>query len=88
MNLVNEVLIKLKGDVKMINKKTKGNGCLLVIILLGFNLLFGAWSVLEILSWFGKSIPWIIAVIIGLIGGEFTIPVAIIGIILRVFGIF
>lgn len=63
-------------------------GCGIYLFILALNLTVGAWSVIEILSWFGKSIPLIANVIIGLFVGEFSIPVAIIGYILKVCGVF
>jgi len=63
-------------------------GCLTVIIVLVINLTIGAWSVIEILSWFGKSIPLLGSIVIGLFAAEVSIPVAIIGWILRICGIF
>lgn len=47
------------------------------------NLLIGGWSVYEILSWFNKEIPFGWSMVIGLLIGEVTIPVAIVGKILR-----
>lgn len=64
------------------------SGCGCVIFVLALNLVVGTWSVIEILSWFGKSIPLIGNIIIGLFAGELSIPVAIIGYILKLFGIF
>lgn len=61
-------------------------GCMIFILL--FNLLIGTWSSIEILSWFHKSIPLIGNVIIGLFAGEISVPVAVIGYILRLFGVF
>lgn len=52
------------------------------------NIIVGAWSIIEILSWFNKSIPLIGSAVIGLFAGEVTIPIAIVGWILRLFGIF
>ena len=46
-------------------------------------LLITGWSVQEILSWFHKEIPFGWGIIIGLIIGEITIPIAIVGKILR-----
>jgi hypothetical protein len=40
------------------------------------------------LSWFGKDIPIIADIIIGLFVGEVSIPVAIIGWILKICGVF
>lgn len=48
----------------------------------------GAWSVDCILSWFNKDIPLIGDLVIGVIAGAITIPVSIIGFILKLFGIF
>ena len=56
-----------------------------VIILV--NATLGAWSIIEILSWFGKTIPLVASIIIGLIAGEISIPIAIIGWILRICGV-
>jgi hypothetical protein len=68
--------------------KSSKIGCLAQIIIILLNATVGAWSVVEILSWFGKSIPLIGNVIIGLFAGEISIPVAIVGYILKVFGVF
>jgi hypothetical protein len=61
-------------------------GCIAFILLA--NVSIGAWSVAEILSWFGKSIPWWGDCIIGLFLGEITIPVAIVGWILIICHVF
>jgi len=58
------------------------------IFIVGINITVGAWSIIEILSWFGKSIPMWADVLIGLFLGEFSIPVAIVGYLLRLFGVF
>jgi hypothetical protein len=58
------------------------------VFILLLNISIGAWSIIEILSWFGKSIPLLANVIIGLFVGEFSIPVAIIGYILKACGVF
>ena len=58
------------------------------IVILLINLSIGAWSIYEILSWFGKSIPMIANVIIGLFVAEFSIPVAVVGWILKACGVF
>ncbi|MFR5561919.1 MAG: hypothetical protein ACLTKR_00140 [Clostridium sp.] len=68
--------------------KNENAGCFTVIVILLINLSIGAWSISEILSWFGKSIPLIASVIIGLFAGEISIPIAIIGWVLRVCGVF
>lgn len=68
--------------------KTKNAGCFTVIAVLLINLSIGAWSISEILSWFGKSISLIASAIIGLVAGEISIPIAIIGWILKICGVF
>lgn len=70
------------------NKFSTGLGCFPIILLLLFNVLVGAWSVSEILSWFGKSISFFADMLIGLFVAEFSVPVAIVGYILKVFGVF
>lgn len=69
-------------------KKCCGCGCIPTVIIFLVNVTIGAWSVMEILSWFDKSIPTIGNVLIGLFVGEVSIPVAIVGWILRYFGVF
>ena len=59
-----------------------------LIMIMLINLTIGARSVIEILSWFGKSIPMVGNVAIGLFLGEFSIPLAIVGKILKVCGVF
>jgi len=63
-------------------------GCGIYLFVLILNITVGTWSVIEILSWFGKSIPLIANLIIGLFVGEFSIPVAVVGYLLKVFGVF
>lgn len=46
------------------------------------------WSIIEILSWFGKQINIILALIVGVFLGGFTIPVAVVGWILKLCGVF
>ena len=65
-----------------------GVGCIVMIIVLIINLTVGAWSVGEILSWVGKDIPTVFDVLIGGVAGEITIPVAIVGYVLKVCGVF
>ena len=67
--------------------KSEKAGCFTVVLLLLINLSIGAWSVIEILSWFGKSIPLLGSMVIGLFAGQVSIPVAIVGWILKLFGI-
>ena len=52
------------------------------------NICIGGWSINQILSWLGKNIPWYFDCLIGLFTGQFSIPVAIIGKILKCCGIF
>lgn len=68
--------------------KSEKSGCLAIIVILVINASAGAWSIIEILSWFGKSIPLLVSITIGLFAGEISIPVAIVGWILKLFGIF
>lgn len=68
--------------------KSSGIGCLPIILIVLFNVLVGAWSVGEILSWFGRSVPFIADMFIGPFVAEFSVPVAIVGHILRAFGVF
>ena len=63
-------------------------GCLIFVLVLAINLTIGAWSVSEILSWFGKDIPKLFDMLIGAITGEATIPIAAVGYILKICGIF
>lgn len=63
-------------------------GCLAMFFIFIINITIGAWSVIEILSWFGRTIPIWASVLIGLFVGEFSIPIAIIGWILRICGVF
>ena len=63
-------------------------GCLFALVILTINATIGAWSIIQILSWFGKSIPMIANIILGLFVGEISIPIAIVGYILKICGIF
>jgi len=63
-------------------------GCAFYVFIIALNLTLGAWSLIQILSWFGKSIPLLYNVIIGLFTGEFSIPIAIVGKILKACGVF
>jgi hypothetical protein len=70
--------------------KEKGSGASLVSCgcLLIFNLLLGGISVNYLLDVFlGKTIPFIGAALIGLVAGEFTVPVAFVVWILKSFGV-
>ncbi len=59
-----------------------------ILVVLVINITAGAWSVIEILSWFDKSIPLWGNILIGLFVGEFSIPVAVGGYLLKLFGVF
>lgn len=63
-------------------------GCGLVSSIVLLNLIAGGMSVAYILSWFGQDIPIVMDVIIGLIFGEISIPIALVGYILKLFGVF
>jgi hypothetical protein len=52
------------------------------------NTVLGGWSIDCILNWLGKDIPFFFDMIIGLFIAELSVPVAIIGQILRAFGVF
>ena len=62
--------------------------CLFALVVLTINTTIGAWSVIQILSWFGKSVPMIANIILGLFVGEISIPIAIVGYILKICGVF
>ncbi|MGL6184743.1 MAG: hypothetical protein ACRC1T_05125 [Clostridium chrysemydis] len=63
-------------------------GCLAMTMTALTNIILGAISVDYILSWFGKDIPLLFDFIIGLIVGEFSVPIAFVGWLLRLFGVF
>lgn len=63
-------------------------GCLGITLLIIMNVTCGGWSVNQILSWFNKDIPFFFDVIIGILAGFVTVPVALIGWILRFCGVF
>lgn len=66
----------------------KRTGCLVVIALLLADALFGAMSIIEILSWFSIKLPMFLNFTIGFFLGAFTIPVAIVGFLFRIiFGV-
>lgn len=62
--------------------------CLAYIIIFAINITIGAWSIIQILSWFGKTIPLLGSIIIDLFAGEVSIPIAIVGCILKAFKVF
>lgn len=59
-----------------------GYGCLILLL----NLLLGGWSVDYLLQFLGKNIHWIGDVLIGLVIGQFTIPIALVIWLLQLFG--
>lgn len=61
-------------------------GCYLLILTI--NLFLGAWSVNFLLGLIGKHIAFIYALLIGIVGGECTIPLAIIVWLLKAAGVF
>lgn len=63
-------------------------GCIILLVILLLNITVGAWSVGEILSWVGKNIPLWADALIGLFVGEISIPVAIVGWLLKACGVF
>jgi hypothetical protein len=61
-------------------------GCMILVILVNF--IIGTWSVnYLLLEFLGKTIPAIGALLIGLVAGEVTIPVAIVIWLLKLFGV-
>lgn len=69
--------------------KVNGNvGCGGIIIVLILNAMVGGFAVDFILSWFGKFIPFYGDIILGLFLGEFAIPIAMIGWVCKLFGLF
>lgn len=63
-------------------------GCFIIIAILALNITVGAWSVGEILFWFGKNIPLWADILIGLFVGQFSIPIAVVGWLLKLCGVF
>lgn len=63
-------------------------GCLFIIAVLLADLVFGAMSVMEILSWFSIKLPMFINFTFGFFLAVFTIPVAVVGFIFKIlFGV-
>ena len=60
-------------------------GCWLAVMI--FNLFAGGWSVNYLLSVFAHKIPFFWAMIIGLVVGEISVPLAIVIGILKSFGV-
>lgn len=65
----------------MVNKL----GGRIILATLLFNGIAGGLSVDYITSWFSKNIPMLYDVLIGLIFAEFTIPLAILGWLIKLF---
>jgi hypothetical protein len=60
-------------------------GCASFLSIFVINALFGAWSVSYLLSFAGREISTTGAVIIGMLVGEITIPIAVIVKLLSIF---
>lgn len=71
--------------VKMKFNSSGGCGFILIIILLLLivNIFIGGWSITVILGWLGIKIPFWISGAVGVVAGEFTIPIAVVGSILK-----
>ncbi len=65
-----------------------GFQCSCLALVVAFNALLGGWSVETILAWFGKSIPFGWDMVIGFFTAEISVPVAVVGAILKHFGVF
>jgi len=63
-------------------------GCVKVIWIMLVNIFLGGFCVDVILGWFGKNIPFYGDAVMGFFTGQFAIPIAIVGSILKWFGIF
>lgn len=66
--------------------KRKANTSILATLIV--NLTIGTWSVVEILSWFSIKVPLIACIVIGIFAGTVSIPVAIVGWVLKICGVF
>ncbi len=62
------------------------SGCVVIIFL--FNLLLGGWS-FDYCLWsiFGKDVPFYMDMLCGLFVGQFTIPLAVVCLLLRCCGV-
>ena len=69
-------------------EEKSGCGCTSMLVIFIFNIIVGGMSVDYILSWFSKDVPTIADMVIGLFVAEFSVPVAIVGWILKVCGVF
>lgn len=56
---------------------------MIILLLLIFNIFIGGWSIGVILGWIGIKIPFWISGAVGIVAGEFTVPIAIVGSILK-----
>lgn len=64
------------------------NGCTSCVVLFLLNITFGTMAISTILSWFGINIPFLGDLLLGFVAGEIAIPIAIVGFILKLFGVF
>jgi hypothetical protein len=78
----------MKKNNSVSDKAICGVNCGCIIVILIINLFAGAISVNYILSWFDKYIPLWADAIIGLFVAEISVPVAIVGWILKICGVF
>ena len=63
-------------------------GCGCVLLYLVISALVGGWSVNYLLTlWAGKTIPFLAAMFLGLFVGEVSIPVAVVIVVLKHFGV-
>jgi hypothetical protein len=63
-------------------------GCSIQIIYVIIYFTLSTYAVIKILSWFGKTIPLWADILIGFFGGVLTVPIWVIGSILRFCGVF
>jgi hypothetical protein len=68
--------------------KVLGFGCFTWLFVFIINATLGGVAVDYILSWFGKDIPVLGDIVIGLFTAQLAIPVAIAGWVLRLCGVF
>ena len=63
--------------------------CILYLLIFVFNVLVGGWSVVYLIETFlAKTIPFWGAMLIGLFTAEFTVPVAVVVWLLKLFHVF
>lgn len=75
-------------NCNMNTEEKSGCGCTSMLVVFIFNIIVGGVSVDYILSWFSKDIPTIADIVIGLFVAEISVPVAIVGWILKLCGVF